>query len=1497
MTDVRVCFPTTESVVFVDRITALPSELVSESGMCRTGTAAQEAASRGYHAFVRSPTGCIHRLFGHDRFRMDVSGRTDSGPSWELAVLMAHAAQAAGRLAGPEGAGPDRGGPGAGAAAGVLLCATGAVGPLDLGVGEVGHVGQKVALARPVLAAARAQGLRVVLAVPPGNAADLPPAERQALAAAGVEIVTPASAHDLAAAAGLPLPRLAEAASRTWRPGTNPYRGLAAFGAEDRGLFFGRGRAREEVLQRLRLAAQEGRPFVLIHGRSGIGKSSLLRAGLAGDVVERQPPPKAGQSWRVVTLALRAPDTGGPPHRQILAALGAEAAPDPAPDADDPAVTPAAPGAGDPVLLLLDQLEQGLIGLPAPQAEALGALLQALVAGGRVWVIGTIRSDQLDRLDAVPGLAALARDERLYRLEPPTPFELGEMIGRPAAQAGLSFLPGPHGQTLPDLLVQEALRAPGGIPFLQVMLMRLAASADDRGRVRFEAYDELGGIARAVRNLAEDALAALPAALRRDDLLDRALSALIRIEGERPDTGTATGAATGTATGVGDGARVLARSFDTSAAPPGSELRRLLAHLHECRILESEPAIPGQGAGRTPATPAPAPVYRLAHESLIAGWPRLAEVAGRLHEDLILRDWLDTAARDWERANRDPGLLAASPARLSRARHAVTAARLAFPPQALLYLETAERNLNRQTRARQNFRRAIWAASALVAIAVIAFAARLAAVNTELAGTVVARDAALTEAETARARAEAATRVAEDRAESEAQAVQRLERALSLAIAPAHATEGWVDSALLTVLDAAEPYDRDTIPTTVLTTFDRVLQRAVTETRYALPPMTRAFTAYQAMWLHDPDSGTLWRVDPETGPVPLATIAGQAEAIGTFEWGLFGQYLVVAVVADGAIRFVTLTEQGEVRVLAERRLPEPTHEPDGTDQLRLPLPVVLAPNGYAAYPEGEGTVVVNLRTGHSVALPVVERFRLDPGGRLYLTATPDHLDAQLAAELGAIGLPPRADRNAHGVTDALRYCFRDAQRDPETPRLLRYLSAQMQSDQGHFPLDPVMFLQDPLALCLRTGRQVILSRPQENGHAVVEIPYSVELDPRYPEDDVDEPPRATSHWASMGAPLPSHARGDWIDDPHSLGLLAIGDFRTLSLFDLPDLRPRQAPRVMDAAILALSALSADVVAMLLDRRDHQGLRAGRDLVVVRPYALHDVAPFGGVLIDRIGTGEPSGALAELRRRFDAAPVISPAFDLLGYGIDGTSRATPDGTVSLHVASQRSTELRFSAPSGDRLWQIHVPRGYDDGADTAGQPDEPGGQIVVAPDFHRAVWFAGRRVLVVDKDGDNHPELRLPSPAWQVRFLGRGPDLLVIDRGSTVTLWTPTPDGWQSRTLFTATGRINAIESDPAGRWLLATIDDPSGDRVHVRLIDLIQGDAFRTLTAGFRLDVAARFLDPNSIAVLNGSEVRIFQVPDLDLYRGLALELLRQGCRPSAGNGWRQSPCWVSQGR
>ena len=75
------------------------------------------------------------------------------------------------------------------------------------------------------------------------------------------------------------LPPNSQTALSLEQPTNNPYRGLKTFQASDAAVFFGRETLVQQIVQRFS-QIDSITPFLLIVGPSGIGKSSLINAGL-----------------------------------------------------------------------------------------------------------------------------------------------------------------------------------------------------------------------------------------------------------------------------------------------------------------------------------------------------------------------------------------------------------------------------------------------------------------------------------------------------------------------------------------------------------------------------------------------------------------------------------------------------------------------------------------------------------------------------------------------------------------------------------------------------------------------------------------------------------------------------------------------------------------------------------------------------------------------------------------------------------------------------------------------------------------------------------------------------------------------------------------------------------------------------------------------------------------------------------------------------------------
>ena len=299
-------------------------------------------------------------------------------------------------------------------------------------------------------------------------------------------------------------------------------------------------------------------------------------------------------------------------------------------------------------LLIIDQLEE--LFEPAIAAEsvvAFGELVEAIVTSGAVWVVATIRSDALGSIDRAPALASLARSDRVYRLDRPSRTELAEIVAAPAVLAGKSF----PDRSVPEQFADIAAQSPDSLPLLQTVLYRFFEQADPQGRLTAEGLTRIGGFEGAVSRWAEDVRERLVRGGASEDLIERVLISLVRID---PETKVA-----------------MARSL---AHDPSTPEGRLLRALADDRLVSLYAAAGGARA-------------RLAHEALITHWPRLRTLVERLGAAIAQRDELEQKAAGWIAAGEEPGELLRGAARLEAAQEFLAEALVPVAPDVARYVE------------------------------------------------------------------------------------------------------------------------------------------------------------------------------------------------------------------------------------------------------------------------------------------------------------------------------------------------------------------------------------------------------------------------------------------------------------------------------------------------------------------------------------------------------------------------------------------------------------------------------------------------------------------------------------------------------------------------------------------------------------------------------------------------------------------------------------------
>ena len=410
--------------------------------------------------------------------------------------------------------------------------------------------------------------------------------------------------------------------------GIAPYRGLRAFHEEDAALFFGRGREVQRLLETLK-----GSRFVAVVGRSGSGKSSLVRAGLIPQLCSER-----GEPWGVCTLR-----PGAAPLTALAAQLGKldhDAPLGATLDrlADDPrtlhlvvaaALADAAPDAR--VAIVVDQLEELFtICRDEPQRRQFLALLHeaVLATGGRTVVVTTMRADFYARCAAYAGFAQLLGTHQLL-LGPLDEDGLRQAIEQPARLAGLELEEG-----LAETVVADVGNEPGALPLLEHALLELWERR--RGTMlTLEGYRATGGVDGALAQRADAVYDALT--VQQQGIARRLLLRLTQ-----PGEGTE------------DARRREARG-ELAASAPGVEFNDVLMRLVDARLLTTDLDEHGDE------------VVDVAHEALIRHWPRLRGWIDSDRAGLLLHRRLTVAAREWDALDRDPAALYRG-ARLAAAR-------------------------------------------------------------------------------------------------------------------------------------------------------------------------------------------------------------------------------------------------------------------------------------------------------------------------------------------------------------------------------------------------------------------------------------------------------------------------------------------------------------------------------------------------------------------------------------------------------------------------------------------------------------------------------------------------------------------------------------------------------------------------------------------------------------------------------------------------------------
>jgi len=405
-----------------------------------------------------------------------------------------------------------------------------------------------------------------------------------------------------------------------------PYKGLSAFTKDDAHFFFGREKFTATLVQ-----AVQTRPFVAVIGNSGIGKSSVVFAGLIPELDEQG-------GWKFITFR----PTNSPFFQLAYALLSLLE-----PEMDKLESLAKAKKyatnfkAGELTLkdvlevslqenlstqhflIFVDQFEEVYTLCPEDERKNfIDQLLEVVDAESEkrspdIVLVITVRSDFFRQAIAYQPLGEVLQKWKPETILSMNQEELQAVIEKPAQAVGLTIQEG-----LTQIILDTVKSNPGELPLLEFSLEKLWQKQSN-GQLTIAAYNEIGGVEKALANHAEE----IYQKLNEDDQnrVKHIFTQLVRF-GENTDATR----------------RIATRE---QIGEKNWELVTTLADA-EARLV-----ITGRDEDKKQ------PTVEVVHEALIRGWDRLRKW---MEEDREFRKWQDRlrAEKDiWENSGKDNGAL------------------------------------------------------------------------------------------------------------------------------------------------------------------------------------------------------------------------------------------------------------------------------------------------------------------------------------------------------------------------------------------------------------------------------------------------------------------------------------------------------------------------------------------------------------------------------------------------------------------------------------------------------------------------------------------------------------------------------------------------------------------------------------------------------------------------------------------------------------------------
>lgn len=389
----------------------------------------------------------------------------------------------------------------------------------------------------------------------------------------------------------------------------SPYPGLTTFKSENAGLFYGREKEIESVLNRLKVT-----PFLAIVGPSGAGKSSFVQAGII---------PNLGENWLKITFR---PSVA--PIANLLAKLSKEGINTSKFNHlknDEKFLSyvlqDIAKDKNISILLIVDQFEEIFTLCSDKDEQELYAKYLSNAASseeGPIRIIITLRDDFLIKVKSLSGLQDKIT-QNLELLTTPEATDLLRILVEPAKKLNYLF----EDPELPKEIVEAVKQESSALPLLAFTAAKLWEFRDQQFKqLRRKTYESMGGVGGALARHAESMIEQMSQAER--SLVKEAFRHLVTSQNTRTS---------------------LTRQELLELLGNNKDSEVVLEKLINSRLLVS--AEGEKGVER----------IELVHEALLSNWPRLINWRQEMAEGARLKDQLRVAAQQWHERNRPKGLL------------------------------------------------------------------------------------------------------------------------------------------------------------------------------------------------------------------------------------------------------------------------------------------------------------------------------------------------------------------------------------------------------------------------------------------------------------------------------------------------------------------------------------------------------------------------------------------------------------------------------------------------------------------------------------------------------------------------------------------------------------------------------------------------------------------------------------------------------------------------